>query len=175
MSIFNIRSHGTTSPQAFLSRVSQCLDANNLVIELISSSQQMLSLALHAPELRTLIHATQSLQGLGAISMIENISIVSVIGHRMRNVVGIGAEIFSALAGAKVNIYLIGQSASEINISYVQDQCSYKGKLHGLTNQSLVLNAHDAQVAMEVVHEKVLGIPRHEEKENALVTGPWLY
>lgn len=44
-----------------------------------------------------------------------------------------------------------------------------------LTCPSFVVNVRDAQAAMEVVHEEVLGIPRHEEKENALVKGPWLY
>jgi hypothetical protein len=38
-----------------------------------------------------------------------------------------------------------------------------------------VVNARDAQVALEVVHEKVLGIPLHEEKEQVFVKGPWLY
>lgn len=46
-------------------------------------------------------------------------SIVSVTGYKMRKMVGIGAEIFSSLANSKVNIYLISQGASEINISYV--------------------------------------------------------
>lgn len=77
----------------------------------------MLSLALHAPEARSLDHATQTLQELGAVSAMNDMSIVSVIGHRMRNVVGIGAEIFAALASAKVNVDLISRGASEINIS----------------------------------------------------------
>ena len=77
----------------------------------------MLSLALYAPEPRSLKHATQPLQELGTVTVMRNMSIVSVIGHSMRNVVGIGAEIFSALASARVNIYLISQGASEINIS----------------------------------------------------------
>jgi aspartate kinase len=35
----------------------------------------------------------------------------------MRNMVGVAAEIFNALATAKVNVHLISQGASEINIS----------------------------------------------------------
>jgi aspartokinase len=71
------------------------------------------------------------------VSISENMTIVSVIGHRMRNMVGTASrscslvrfsleltrcgpkdEIFSALASAKINIFLISQGASEINISY---------------------------------------------------------
>jgi aspartate kinase len=60
------------------------------------------------------------LNGIGIVSLMEDMSIISVIGHKMRNMVGVGAEIFTALAHAKINIYLISQGASEINISYVQ-------------------------------------------------------
>ena len=117
--MLNIRSHGTTSPQAFLSSVSNCLEAYDIIIDLISSSQQMLSLAICAPEPQSLSRAKERLEELGDVSLVDNMAIVSVNGHRMRNMVGIGAEVFSALAGAKVNIYLISQGASEINISYV--------------------------------------------------------
>jgi hypothetical protein len=44
-----------------------------------------------------------------------------------------------------------------------------------LTYCSFVVNAEDAQRALEVVHESVLKIPRHGEKENAFAKSPWLY
>jgi aspartate kinase len=119
ITILNVRSHGTISPQRFLSQVSNCLEVHDIIIDLISSSQQMLSLAICAPEPQALDQAIKGLEEIGDASLLDNMSIVSVIGQRMRNVVGIGAEIFSALARARVNIYLISQGASEINISYV--------------------------------------------------------
>lgn len=51
------------------------------------------------------------------VETLQNMSIVSVIGHKMRNMVGIAGQIFSELAKGGINIYLIGQGASEINIS----------------------------------------------------------
>ncbi|CAO2654514.1 Nn.00g112470.m01.CDS01 [Neocucurbitaria sp. VM-36] len=156
ITVLNVRSYGTSSLQRFLSCVSTCLEAHGLAIDLISSSQHMLSLAICAPEPHTLDDAVEKLEKVGDISLLQKMSIVSVIGHRMRNMVGIGAEIFSALANAKVNIYLISQGAGEINISFV-------------------INAQDAQLATEVIHEHVLKIPLHKEQENAFVKGPWLY
>lgn len=50
-----------------------------------------------------------------------------------------------------------------------------KVKVHVLILRSIVVKAEDVQLALEVVHDKVLGIPRHEEKENAFAKGPWLY
>lgn len=132
----------------------------------------MLSLAICALRPRTLHDVTNSLAELGIASSMANMSIVSVIGHRMRNVVGISAEILSSLASAGVNIYLMSQGASEINISY---DCAEHKEKHFADDSRIVINAKDAQVALSVIHEKVLGIPSHEEKENAFAKGPWLY
>jgi aspartate kinase len=115
-----VRSHGTCTAQAFFSNVSACLEAHSLVVDLTSSSQQTLSLAICAPNPRALESAVKELNGIGMVNLMEDMSIISVIGHKMRNMVGVGAEIFTALAHAKINIYLISQGASEINISYVQ-------------------------------------------------------
>lgn len=51
----------------------------------------------------------------------KDMAIVSVIGHKMRNKVGVASEILSTLAAAKINIYLVSQGASEINVSYVHN------------------------------------------------------
>jgi aspartate kinase len=77
----------------------------------------MLSLAIYAPGTQSLSEARRNLSEHGTVNVMSKMSIVSVIAHRMRNVVGISAEIFSALASAKVNIYPISQGASEIDVS----------------------------------------------------------
>lgn len=117
ITILNIKSRGTTAPQAFLVEVSSILKELTIAIDLVTSSRQMLSLALCAPKQADLGTVTTSLEGSAVVSLVENMSIISVIGHKMRNMVGVAAEIFTALAHARVNIYLISQGASEINIS----------------------------------------------------------
>ncbi|KAH7084123.1 aspartate kinase [Paraphoma chrysanthemicola] len=154
--ILTVRSHGTSSPQAFFSDVGACLALHDLVVNITSSSQQSLSLAVHDPDACCLEDTIKALEGIGIVYVAKAMSIVSVIGHNMRNMVGVSAEIFSALASAKINIYLISQGASEINISFV-------------------VRASEAQLAMQVIHEKVLKISPYEERENAFAKGPWLY
>jgi aspartate kinase len=51
------------------------------------------------------------------VAVTEDASIISIVGHRMRHTVGVAAEMCSALAKARINIYMITQGASEINIS----------------------------------------------------------
>lgn len=117
ITILNIRSHGTVSRQRFLSRVSACFEVHDIAVDLINSSQSTLSIALPVSDPRSLERCVADLDLLGTVTVMDSLSIISIIGHKMRNVVGIGAEILGALAGAKINIYLISQGASEINIS----------------------------------------------------------
>ena len=117
IAILNVRSNGTQRPHSFLAGVSKVLESHDIAIDLISSTQQTISLAVCCTESERLSEASLELSELGYVSVMEDMSIVSVVGHKMRNMVGISAEIFGALAGARINIYLISQGASEINIS----------------------------------------------------------
>jgi aspartate kinase len=117
ITVLNIKSNGTSRPQTFLARVGDILERHDITIDLISSSQQMLSLAVCPSKGDKLKEATVELEDLGTVTVARHMSIVSVVGHKMRNMVGISGEVFSALASARVNIYLISQGASEINIS----------------------------------------------------------
>lgn len=49
-------------------------------------------------------------------------AILSLVGKQMKNMVGISGKMFSTLAQANVNIEMISQGASEINISCVIDE-----------------------------------------------------
>lgn len=46
-------------------------------------------------------------------------AILSLVGRQMKNMVGIAGKMFSVLAKEGVNIEMISQGASEINISCV--------------------------------------------------------
>ncbi len=54
-------------------------------------------------------------------------AILSLVGRQMRHEVGIAGKMFSTLAEGKINIEMISQGASEINISCViEEQDSVK-------------------------------------------------
>ncbi|KAK5429330.1 Aspartokinase [Exophiala xenobiotica] len=160
ITLVNITSNGKVPPQAFLGQIPGILGRHQLALSLTSSSHQSLSLALSSTGPADLIEAVADalpdLEEFGTTTVMPKMSIISVIGHRMKNMVGVAAEIFSALASARINIYLISQGASEINISFV-------------------VRAQDTLLAMEVIHTKVMRVPGHAEKEMSLIRGPWLY
>ncbi|OLN97975.1 putative aspartokinase 1 [Colletotrichum chlorophyti] len=141
--LVNVACNRNTKSQGFLSGVFDRLEEAGIKADLVATSERNVSLAFqHAEE------ASRAQQ----VVVTENMSIVTVVGHKMRNMVGISAEILSALASAKINIFLVSQGASEINVS-------------------LVVRAEDAVLAMNMIHGKVLKIPTHWEQENNFIKG----
>jgi aspartate kinase len=64
-------------------------------------------------------------------------SIVSLVGKDMKNTVGLVAKMFSVLAKANINIEMISQGATEINVS-------------------CVIASSKSIKAMQVVHDEIL-------------------
>lgn len=153
ITILNVRSNGRTKPHAFLGEISERIGRQNLTIDLISSSQQMVSLAVSGgSSISSIDETVNELSEVGIVSVERHMCIVSVVGHKMRNIVGVAGEVFGALARARVNVHLISQGASEINISFV-------------------VRAQDVLLAMDVVHTNVMKIPVQSEQENIFIKG----
>lgn len=51
-----------------------------------------------------------------SIYIYKNISLIAIVGHGMSNQAGTAAKVFTALANANINIKMIDQGSSEINI-----------------------------------------------------------
>lgn len=158
ITLINVTCSRNTKSQGFLASVFLQLERNTVAPDLVATSEMSVSLAIQSGDDSKISSRLMSdLQKFGVVSISlnepqrssefciyqkqvsisENMTIVSVIGHRMRNMVGTASrssslvsssleltrcwpkdEIFSALASAKINIFLISQGASEINISY---------------------------------------------------------
>ncbi|KAE8444732.1 hypothetical protein EG329_014292 [Mollisiaceae sp. DMI_Dod_QoI] len=163
--LVNVQSNRQTKSHGFLAKVFDALDRLDVMADLITSSEQSVSLALSGVDVgdgeeEGISRVVMGLEMCGKVEVQRGMTIISVIGHKMRNMVGIAGQIFSTLASGGVNIYLIGQGASEINIS-------------------LVIKEEDALVALDIIHTNVLGIPRIKTHipilQNSMMKGPWLY
>ncbi|KAF5502880.1 putative aspartokinase [Colletotrichum aenigma] len=152
--LVNVVCNRNTKSQGFLSGVFDRLEEAGIKTDLVATSERNVSLAFQHSEEGSCQHQRLrvELEKFGKVVITENMSIVTVIGHKMRNMVGISAEIMSALAAAKINIFLVSQGASEINVS-------------------LAVRAEDSVLAMNVIHGKVLRIPTHWEQENNFIKG----
>ncbi|KAK1991163.1 aspartate kinase [Colletotrichum falcatum] len=156
--LVNVAANRNTKSQGFLVGVLERLEEARIQTDLVTTSERNVSLAFQHVEdgsyrcQRLRAELEKFGKASFAVVITENMSIVTVVGHKMRNMVGTSAEIMSALASAKINIFMVSQGASEINVS-------------------LIVRAEDAVLALNVIHSRVLRIPTHWEQENNLIKG----
>ncbi|KAK1954581.1 aspartate kinase [Colletotrichum sublineola] len=153
--LVNVAANRNIKSQGFLVGVFERLEEARIQTDLVTTSERNVSLAFQRVADRSCRcqRLRAELENFGKkVTITENMSIVTVVGHKMRNMVGISAEIMAALASAKINIFMVSQGASEINVS-------------------LIVRTEDAVLALNVIHSKVLRIPTHWEQENNLIKG----
>ena len=51
-----------------------------------------------------------------SVSVYENMALIATVGRGMNHIVGISGRLFGALGKAKVNVRMIDQGSSEMNI-----------------------------------------------------------
>ncbi|KAI1752860.1 aspartate kinase [Xylaria castorea] len=155
--VINVVCNRNTKSGGLLIQVFERLERNNIQVDLIATSERNVSLAVHSPgNLSAVLRLKEELESFGQVAIVKDMSIVTLVGHKMRSQIGVAStdETLSALAAANVNIHLISQGASEISIS-------------------LVVYAHDATAALNAIHRDVLKIPTIEESR--FRRRAWLY
>ena len=61
-----------------------------------------------------------------SITLVENLALIAVVGRGMVNTEGTAARVFTALANEKINIRMIDQGSSEINIIVAVEEKNYE-------------------------------------------------
>ncbi|KAK4569748.1 hypothetical protein LTR86_002716 [Recurvomyces mirabilis] len=147
ITVLNVHSKRRTRAHGFLMSIFSILDKHGLSVDLISSSEVHVSMALHSEsallsgngeeelkiEDNSLRGAVDDLSRWGDVDLVPNMAIISLVGRQLRSMVGISGRFFSTLGEHGVNIEMISQGASEINIS-------------------CVIEEREAQRALNVVH-----------------------
>lgn len=154
ITVLNVHSKKRTRAHGFLMSIFRILDQHHLSVDLISSSEVHVSMALHSersllsghhPERAStggaavpgtnhtteeLLHiesaalqgAVDALQAYGDVDLVPDMAIISLVGRQLREMVGISGRFFSTLGENGINIEMISQGASEINISCVIEE-----------------------------------------------------
>ena len=68
------------------------------------------------------------------IELVGDLSLIAIVGEDMANTVGMASQIFTALAEANVNIRIINQGASELNIIVGVKEADYEKAVRALYN-----------------------------------------
>jgi len=108
------------APQGFLHALFEAFDRHACAADLVSTSDVSVSVAVEAS--RDLAGLVQDLKCLGNVEVEDNKAILCLVGEKLRGRIGIAARVFGVLAGAGINVHMISQGASEINISFVIEE-----------------------------------------------------
>ena len=117
--LLTIHSNRKSLSHGFLASVFQILDQHELAIDLISTSEVHVSLALLNTSPHAIAAAVEALKVYGSVNARGGLCIVSLVGRHMKHMVGVAGRMFTSLAEAGVNVEMISQGASEIGISCV--------------------------------------------------------
>ncbi|KAI1260033.1 aspartate kinase [Xylariaceae sp. FL1019] len=135
ITVINVRSNKRSISHGFFAKVFSILNNHRISVDLISTSEVHVSMAIH--QISSSIHhfekAKKELEECGDVSILVDMAILSLVGAEMKNMIGVAGRMFSTLGKHQVNIEMISQGASEINIS-------------------CVIDARDATRAMNVLH-----------------------
>lgn len=119
--VLTVQSNQRSLSPGFLAGVFVTLDRYGIAVDLISTSEMAVSMAIEGlvVEEKVMGSVLSGLGSLGAVEMRKGRSIVSVVGREMRGLRGVSGRMFSTLGRAGVNVEMISQGLSEINISCV--------------------------------------------------------
>ena len=101
-------------------KVLQAFEENDISFEHMPSGIDTMTVVVHESEFihkeQRVVSAIHRLSQPDSVEIESDLALVAVVGRGMRSVQGTAARIFSALAHAKVNIRMIDQGSSELNI-----------------------------------------------------------
>ncbi|KAJ1811008.1 Aspartokinase [Coemansia sp. RSA 2523] len=162
ITVINIHSNRKSVSHGFFARIFSILDKYGITVDLISTSEVHVSMALSNSVIeRNLQPAIQELSLLGAVDILQNMAILSLVGKQMRNMVGIAGTMFQTLAKSGVNIEMISQGASEINISCVINNSKTSVALCAIHDNLLSGTKHnllqDPEIIKELKHRGLAG------------------
>ena len=111
ISVINVHSNKRSISHGFFAKVFSILDQRQLSVDLISTSEVHVSMAIHSPSIPAaeLISVKKELEECGEVSILDKMAILSLVGAEMKNMVGVAGRMFSTLGEHNVNIEMISQ------------------------------------------------------------------
>ena len=136
ITMLNVESTRMLGAYGFLARLFDIFDEYRKSVDVISTSEVSVSLTIDNDE--NIQSILKELREIANVEVINNKAIICVVGEGMRHTPGIAGRTFTALGKNKINVEMISQGASEINITFIID-----GK--------------DAEKAVKVLHKEYFG------------------
>ncbi len=118
ITVINVASTRMLMAHGFLKKIFETFDLQRTAVDVVSTSEVSVSLTLD--ETSALWDIVTELKQIGEVKVDGGRAIVCCVGDNLRNTPGIAHLAFSAVQD--VNIHMISQGASAINITFVIDE-----------------------------------------------------
>lgn len=120
ITLVNIDSTRMLGAHGFLARVFNVFDEYKKPVDMIATTEVSISLTVDNEE--NMDKIVKELKEIAEIKVERNKAIVCVVGAGMRHTHGVAGRIFTALGKANINVEMISQGASEINVSFIVEE-----------------------------------------------------
>ncbi len=124
MSLIDVRGTSMIGSPGTAGRIFSLLGENGINIVMISQgpSESSISMVVRKSDLDKAVNALElNLLGriIKSIDVTDDAAIIAVVGSGMRGTKGVAARVFSAVADAGINVIMIAQGSSELNLAFV--------------------------------------------------------
>ena len=120
ITVINVASSRMLLAHGFLATLFSIFAEHQKSVDVVSTSEVSVSLTVDNDE--GLGEIERKLESIGDIRVEHGKAIICVVGEGMKHTSGIAARIFGALAKASVNVEMVSEGASEINLTIVVDE-----------------------------------------------------
>jgi aspartate kinase len=115
----------------FIRKVLSVIEHYGLCVEHLPSGVDTLSVVVASDQLKDgilsdVVNEIRENVSPDYVHVIENISLIATVGHGMNRRVGTAAKLFSSLAEANINLIMIDQGSSELNIIIGVENSDYE-------------------------------------------------
>lgn len=117
ISIVNVVASRGIMVHGFLRSVFEALDRHSTPVDIVAISEVSMSFTIETKRLQKAVLA--ELEQIADVTHDDKQAIICLVGEDIHGKPGIAASVFNTIADAGVNIRMISQGASEINISFV--------------------------------------------------------
>lgn len=124
----------------FVRKVLSVIEHHGLCIEHIPSGIDTISVVIESAKLKDgilgdIVNELRENINPDYIHVLENVSLIATVGHGMKKRIGTAAKIFDALAKAEINVQMIDQGSSELNVIVGVADEDYEKSIRAIYNE----------------------------------------
>lgn len=139
----NIQKEKMNNQVGFVRKVLQVFEEHNISIEHMPSGIDTMSVFVHQDAFIT--NEQSILQGISRsvepdiLELEPNLALIAIVGRGMKAMRGTSGRIFSALAHARINVKMIDQGSSEMNIIVGVENSDFEAAIRAIYNIFVVV------------------------------------